>query len=288
MTVARWEWRTFGDSFGPAESRFAALSPERVQESDDLYLLSRNSDASVKVRDEVMDVKRLQRVDDDGLEQWMPVLKAPFPLGTDAFGVLREALGVAVAPPDAASLEELAGELADASPDLLAVMVHKRRARYTTGGCMAEVTEMRTELGTTRTIAVESEDPASVTAAVRELGLQARANVSVARGLKTLAGFGARRYAVIDVGTNSVKFHIGERRADGQWNRVADRAEVTRLGEGLEETGRLGAEPIERTVEAVAGMVEEAHREGAAEIAAVGTAGLRIAPNSADFLDAVR
>ena len=37
----------------------------------------------------------------------------------------------------------------------------------------------------------------------------------VARGLKALVGFGARRYAVIDVGTNSVKFHIGERAADG-------------------------------------------------------------------------
>ena len=37
----------------------------------------------------------------------------------------------------------------------------------------------------------------------------------LARGLKALVGFGARRYAVIDVGTNSVKFHVGERAADG-------------------------------------------------------------------------
>ena len=27
-----------------------------------------------------MDVKHLERVDDDGLEQWLPVLKAEFPL----------------------------------------------------------------------------------------------------------------------------------------------------------------------------------------------------------------
>ena len=38
--VPRWEWRTFGDSFGPAEERFAALTPERVQESDETYVLS--------------------------------------------------------------------------------------------------------------------------------------------------------------------------------------------------------------------------------------------------------
>ena len=54
-------------------------------------------------------------------------------------------------------------------------------------------------------------------AAVRELGLASRANVCMARGLKTLVGFGARRFAVIDVGTNSVKLHVGERRADGTW-----------------------------------------------------------------------
>ena len=58
--VPRWEWRTFGDGFGEAEGRLASLSPERAQESDELYLLSRTSDASVKVRDGLMDVKRLR------------------------------------------------------------------------------------------------------------------------------------------------------------------------------------------------------------------------------------
>ena len=76
-------------------------------------------------------------------------------------------------------------------------------------------------------------------AAVRELGLEGRRVTCVARGLKALAGFGAPRFAVIDVGTNSVKFHLGEREANGRFRRIHDRAEVTRLGEGLERTGRL-------------------------------------------------
>ena len=120
-------------------------------------------------------------------------------------------------------------------------------------------------------------------AAVRELGLESRRNISVPRGLKALAGFGARRYAVIDVGTNSVKFHVGEREADGAWRTLVDRAEVTRLGEGLDETGALGdgADRRGRST-AIAGMVDEARRDGVEEIAAVGTAGLRIAANSAD------
>ena len=55
------------------------------------------------------------------------------------------------------------------------------------------------------------------------------------------------RYAVIDVGTNSVKFHIGELSPDGTWRTVVDRADVTRLGEGLQENGPLGAAPRRRT-----------------------------------------
>ena len=95
------------------------------------------------------------------------------------------------------------------------------------------------------------------------------------------------RYAVIDVGTNSVKFHVGEKLDDGSWRTVVDRSEITRLGEGLDRTGKLEPEPMQRTVEAVAGMVDEARREGVEEIAAVGTAGMRIAANSAELVEAV-
>jgi len=123
---------------------------------------------------------------------------------------------------------------------------------------------------------------------VRELGLESRRNVSVPRALKALIGFGARRYAVIDVGTNSVKFHVGERAADGEWTTIVDRAEVTRLGEHLDETGRLNDEPMKRTIEAIAAMVDEARQNGVVAVAAVGTAGLRIAANSEEFVDAAR
>jgi exopolyphosphatase / guanosine-5'-triphosphate,3'-diphosphate pyrophosphatase len=94
--------------------------------------------------------------------------------------------------------------------------------------------------------------------------------------------------AVVDVGTNSVKFVIAEPAADGSWRSVVDRSEVTRLGEGLDDSGELQPTPVERTVEAIAGMVEEARAAGVAELAAVGTAGLRIASNSAAFVAAVR
>ena len=94
-------------------------------------------------------------------------------------------------------------------------------------------------------------------------------------------------YAVIDVGTNSVKFNISERASDGSWQTIVDRAEITRLGEGLEKTGEIGADAMERTVAAIAGMAAEAKEKGAVAIAAVGTMGMRTARNSQQFIDAV-
>jgi exopolyphosphatase/guanosine-5'-triphosphate,3'-diphosphate pyrophosphatase len=95
------------------------------------------------------------------------------------------------------------------------------------------------------------------------------------------------RYAVVDVGTNSVKFNISERHDDGTWHTIVDRAEITRLGEGLEKTNEISSEAIARTVEAVAGMIAEAHQHGVTAIAAVGTMGLRTARNSQQFIQAV-
>lgn len=95
------------------------------------------------------------------------------------------------------------------------------------------------------------------------------------------------RYAVIDIGTNSVKFNISERGDDGAWRTIVDRAEITRLGEGLEKTGEISPDAMERTVSAIAAMVEEARKNNVAAIAAVGTMGMRTARNSQQFIDAV-
>ena len=94
-------------------------------------------------------------------------------------------------------------------------------------------------------------------------------------------------YAVIDVGTNSVKFNISERRDDGSWRTVVDRADITRLGEGLDKTGEISPDAMERTVSAIATMAAEAKQQGVSALAAVGTMGMRTARNSQQFIDAV-
>jgi exopolyphosphatase/guanosine-5'-triphosphate,3'-diphosphate pyrophosphatase len=89
---------------------------------------------------------------------------------------------------------------------------------------------------------------------------------------------------VVDVGTNSVKFHIGERDPGGRWRAIVDRAEMTRLGENLHVDNTISTEPLERTVAAIAGMVGEARRHGVRATVAAGTAGLRIARNRDEVL----
>jgi exopolyphosphatase/guanosine-5'-triphosphate,3'-diphosphate pyrophosphatase len=187
--VPRWEWRTFATSFDKADQRFREFPPGKVQESDELYLLSPNCDANVKVRDGLLDIKSLERVDAHGLEQWRPFMKAPLPLPAAEVAKVCVALHVApISARDACDLEVLQVELAHPSRGVRAVPIHKKRQRYTVGGCLAEVTELVADGRATRTVAIEFEDPARVWAAVVEMGLERFENLSYPRGLKRLLG----------------------------------------------------------------------------------------------------
>jgi exopolyphosphatase/guanosine-5'-triphosphate,3'-diphosphate pyrophosphatase len=284
----RWEWRSFGQRFGEAEARVAALTPEAVQESDEIYLLSGAGD-NVKVRADLMDIKVLREVNADGLEQWTPVMKAGFPLPAAEVAKVFESLQLPVPALSRASytLDAFIEAFAQPGGAIRRVDVHKRRVRYTIGGCTGEVSEVVANGKPTRTIAVESTDAAAVIRAVRELGLGGYTNTSYPRGLAALIDGEPERCAVIDAGTNSIKFHIGERNLEGRWRTLVDRAELTRLGEGLAEQGVIIDAALERTVAAIAGMATEAKRHGVRAIAAVGTAGLRIATNSDAVVDAI-
>ncbi len=291
--IPRWEWRTFGQHFGAAEAAFAAMTPSPVHESDELYLLPSEADAtadSVKIRDDLMDVKALREVAANGLERWEPVLKVGFPLaGAD---VARVCQALHLAPPpnagDGYTLEQFLDGVVKPSGVVRPVTVHKRRVRYTVNGCMAELSDVTADGRATRTIAIESTDAAAVVVAIHDMGLDGFVNTSYPRGLAALLEGRLARYAVIDVGTNSVKFHVAERADGGEWRTVADRADVTRLGEGIDDTGEIAAGALERTVVAIRSMVDEAGDLGVLAVAAVGTAGLRAASNRDAVLAEIR
>jgi exopolyphosphatase/guanosine-5'-triphosphate,3'-diphosphate pyrophosphatase len=289
----RWEWRSFGQRFGPAEAQIAKLSASAVQDSDELYLLS-GAGANVKIRDALMDIKVLRELNADGLEQWTPVMKAAFPLPAAELARVLQALGLPLpsspesALPDGLTQDAFIARFAAPGSPVRAVPVHKRRVRYTIGGCTSELSEVVADGRATRTLAVESEDAAAVIAAVRGLGLGDYLNTSYPKGLAALIDGTPGRVAVIDAGTNSIKFIVAERDAARGWRTLVDRAEMTRLGEGLAPGGNILDSACERAAAAVADMADEARRHGVRAIAAVGTAGLRMAANGAQVVAAIR
>jgi exopolyphosphatase/guanosine-5'-triphosphate,3'-diphosphate pyrophosphatase len=155
-------------------------------------------------------------------------------------------------------------------------------------GGMAEVTDLVVDGVPMKTVAIESEDPNDVIAAVNATGLQSLVNHNFVRGMTIIVDDQAERNAVIDVGTNSVKFHVAEQTADGKWRAVVDRAELTRLGEGQSPNGPISDEAMERTGKAIAGMVDEARQNRARAIALVGTAALRTASNRDEVIEHIR
>ena len=287
--VPRWEWRTFARSAPSADVVFETMEPT-VEESEELYLLTPGGD-NVKVRDGLMDIKVLRETDHHGLQRWEPILKAPFPLAEEAARTVFHGLRLPPpdVPPEGLSLESVlaaAGAGGPGGPRLL--RVRKQRARYTVGGCQAERSVFEVDGRRATSIAVESTDPAAVVAAVDAHGLSAYVNQDVRTGLRMLVDGVPERYAVIDAGTNSTKFHLAEQDLDGNWRTVVDRAVVTRLGEGLEATGEIGAVPLDRTAQAIGEMAEEARSLDVRGIAVVGTAGLRMASNQAQVVETLR
>lgn len=91
------------------------------------------------------------------------------------------------------------------------------------------------------------------------------------------------RLASIDLGTNTVRLLVVEVDAAGGWRVVEQDQEVTRLGEGLAATGRLGEPPMARTGAVVARYVARARQAGAAEPRIIATSAVREAANGAAY-----
>lgn len=96
-----------------------------------------------------------------------------------------------------------------------------------------------------------------------------------------------RHYAALDLGTNNCRLMIARRTAQGI--HVLDRQNrMVCLGEGLVETGELGAPAMERTLRTLHSYAERLHGLPGLQLRAVATEACRRARNSAAFLSRVR
>lgn len=95
------------------------------------------------------------------------------------------------------------------------------------------------------------------------------------------------RWACMNVGTNTVLLTVADRRGT-EWTPVVERAEITRLGRGVDGSGLLRTEAIRDTVEVLARFAREARALGAREIACVTTSAARDAANGHVFFAEAR
>ena len=94
-----------------------------------------------------------------------------------------------------------------------------------------------------------------------------------------------RRVAAIDCGTNSIRLLV----ADGGPEREAltdvdRRMEIVRLGQGVDTTGRLAPEALDRTMHALSEYAAVITRLGARDVRMVATSATRDAVNAGEFV----
>ena len=95
------------------------------------------------------------------------------------------------------------------------------------------------------------------------------------------------KVAVVDIGTNSTRLLIADVH-DGGVEELARRTTVTRLGEGLEASGRLSDAAMGRVSDALASYREAIDSHGVERVVAVATSAMRDAANGPDFRDEIQ
>ncbi|MBF6210690.1 Ppx/GppA family phosphatase [Nocardia puris] len=98
----------------------------------------------------------------------------------------------------------------------------------------------------------------------------------------------SERVAAVDCGTNSIRLLIADSGADGRLTDVHREMRIVRLGQGVDATGSLAPEAIERTRVALADYVALMREHGVAKVRMVATSATRDAANREDFFAMAR
>ncbi|MBA9003585.1 Ppx/GppA phosphatase family protein [Thermomonospora cellulosilytica] len=94
------------------------------------------------------------------------------------------------------------------------------------------------------------------------------------------------RVAAVDCGTNSVRLLIADI-AGGRLTDLERRMEIVRLGEGVDRTGRLAPQALERTFTAMRGYAKLIDQHGAERVRVAATSATRDAANRDEFVAGV-
>ncbi len=189
----RYEFRVWDENLEALKRRLEELGThERFVNGTELYLVSRTTDkCNAKIRAGRLEVKRLVS-ETRGLQQWTPMLKAPFPLETSAIVICLACLTAASRPltRSAYTTGEFLSEVVARSRILAPVSIFKRREIFSLDGCRAEFAAVtvptRPDATVRHTVAVESIDADRLIELASRLDIQRYPNRSYVQEIKRL------------------------------------------------------------------------------------------------------
>ena len=189
-TVARYEFRVFGDDFSDIEktiqNNFRFM---QSKESSEIYILSdKTLINNCKIRYDLLDIKQLIAHHDD-LEQWIPKLKVSFPISRQVISYeIFKYLCI-----DIADLQyphyyytDFIEKIIKPHPDLKIINIRKFREAYAVNDCMIEIARVELNNKSLTTIGIESAYPPQIMHNRNLLGLNDYQNENYVVALKRL------------------------------------------------------------------------------------------------------
>ncbi len=191
--MARAEFRVFGQHIiEDVKSKMwngKTVLYQARQMPAETYVLSRfTSEANVKIRDGLLDIKVKTGETPEGYEIFDPRGKLQFPVRRADLDAILAHLHVEMpGPQDAWPVEDFI-DAARQHQDLIPVEVEKMRWGFTIDGVICEYAQVSFNGAMVESACVESEDHAAMRAVIEGLGLANRPNVNYLKAAKRIVG----------------------------------------------------------------------------------------------------
>ncbi len=188
--VPRAEFRVFGqgiiDIVGQAMWH-AQAKLFKIRQSKEIYILSRHtSEANVKIRDGLLDIKTKVGETPEGYEVFQPRGKFEFPVKQEELAVIFDNLQVPFSPVKPVySLDDFL-EIVGAHADLVAVDVEKERYGFSVDGVICEYAEILFNGAMIESACVESENYQVMKDVISKLEIDGFTNTNYLQAAKSV------------------------------------------------------------------------------------------------------
>jgi hypothetical protein len=191
--VPRAEFRVFGQGVIDIVKQKmwdagAVLQKARKMPPETYFLSGRTSEANVKVREGLLDIKTKVGETPEGYEIFQPRGKFQFPVKREDLAAILAHLKVEMPlERETTTIEEFIA-MARKHPDLVPVNVEKMRYGFTVGGVICEYAQVWFNGAMVESACCESENYAAMRQVVETLGIAAMPNTNYLKAAKRVVG----------------------------------------------------------------------------------------------------